>query len=37
VIVRRDWRTPAHERYNCEWILEQDIGARFFDRRGTAG
>jgi 1,2-diacylglycerol 3-beta-galactosyltransferase len=26
IIVRRDWRTLAHERYNCDWILEQNIG-----------
>jgi 1,2-diacylglycerol 3-beta-galactosyltransferase len=26
MIVRRDWRTLAHERYNCDWIEEQDIG-----------
>lgn len=26
IIVRRDWRTLAHERYNCDWILEQDMG-----------
>jgi 1,2-diacylglycerol 3-beta-galactosyltransferase len=27
VIVRKDWRTLAHERYNCDWIEEQGIGA----------
>jgi UDP-N-acetylglucosamine:LPS N-acetylglucosamine transferase len=26
VIVRKDWRTLAHERYNCDWIEEQGIG-----------
>ena len=26
VIVRRDYRTLAHERYNCDWIVEQDLG-----------
>jgi 1,2-diacylglycerol 3-beta-galactosyltransferase len=26
VIVRKDWRTLAHERYNCDWIEEQQIG-----------
>jgi Glycosyltransferase family 28 C-terminal domain/Monogalactosyldiacylglycerol (MGDG) synthase len=26
VIVRKDWRTMAHERYNCNWVEEQEIG-----------
>jgi 1,2-diacylglycerol 3-beta-galactosyltransferase len=26
VIVRKDWRTLAHERYNCDWVEEQQIG-----------
>jgi 1,2-diacylglycerol 3-beta-galactosyltransferase len=26
LIVRKDWRTLAHERYNCDWVEEQGIG-----------
>src|SRR5262249_42453998 len=37
VIVRFDWATLAHERYNCEWVREQEIGVVIRSLEGLCG